>query len=140
MAARRRWTPPLLASSSDLSNNMGEHCCGDSHKRKGKGIFTHQYEQNVEMSTIRSQKIRDALEKLSYEDRVFIDYEFNQTNKISNEILANNHLLRSQVFDLQSQIDILNIRVRLVRESSSIEEAKRLTYFPRESQFTKIND
>lgn len=119
---------------------MGEHCCGDSHKRKGKGIFTHQYEQNVEMSTIRSQKIRDALEKLSYEDRVFIDYEFNQTNKISNEILANNHLLRSQVFDLQSQIDILNIRVRLVRESSSIEEAKRLTYFPRESQFTKIND
>ena len=140
MAERRRWTPLLLDSSLGLSNNMGEHCCGESHKRKGKGIFTHQYEQNIEMGKLRSQKISDALNKLSYEDRMFIDYEFNQINKISSEILANNHSLRSQIFDLQSQIDILNIRVRLVRESSSIDEAKRLTYFPRESQFTKIND
>lgn len=92
------------------------------------------------MSKIKSQKTTDALNKLSYEDKMMITHEFNKLNKASSEILANNHLLRSKIFDLESQIDILNIRVRLVRESSTIEEAKRLTYFPRESEFTKIND
>ena len=140
MVARRLWTPPLLATSSALSNNMGEHCCGGSQKRKGFGVFTHQYEQNVEMSQIRSRKLSEIFEKLSIEDKAILSLEFNGLNRASNEVLASNHMLRSKIIEMESQIDILNTRIELVRSSSNIDEAKRLTYFPRDSQFTKIND
>jgi hypothetical protein len=140
MVARRLWTPPLLVTSSALSNNMGEHCCGGSQKRKGFGVFTHQYEQNVEMSKIKSRKLSEIMEKLSIEDRAIINMEINSILKSSNEVLATNHMLRSRILDLESQVDILNTRIEFVRNSSNIDEAKRLTYFPRESQFTRIND
>jgi hypothetical protein len=119
---------------------MGEHCCGSSQGRKGFGVFTHQHEQNVEMSKIKSRKLSDVMDKLSLEDRVIVSLEFNGLNKASNEVIANNHMLRSRILELDSQIEILSARIELVRLSSDINEAKRLTYFPRESQFTKIND
>ncbi len=80
------------------------------------------------------------MEKLSIEDRAIINMEINSILKSSNEILATNHMLRSRILDLESQVDILNTRIEFVRNSSNIDEAKRLTYFPRESQFTRIND
>jgi hypothetical protein len=119
---------------------MGEHCCGGSQNRKGFGVFTHEYEQNVEMSQIRNKKFSDIFGKLSIEDKAILSLEFNALNRASNEVLANNHMLRSKILEMESQIDILNTRIELVRSSSNIDEAKRLTYFPRDSQFTKIND
>ena len=92
------------------------------------------------MSKIKSRKLSEIMEKLSIEDRAIINMEINSILKSSNEVLATNHMLRSRILDLESQVDILNTRIEFVRNSSNIDEAKRLTYFPRESQFTRIND
>lgn len=92
------------------------------------------------MSQIRENKLAEILGKIPEEERMFINYELNKMNKVSSEILSNNHLLRSKIFDLESQIDLLNIKVKLVRESETLQDAKRATYYPRESQFTRIND
>jgi molybdopterin-biosynthesis enzyme MoeA-like protein len=119
---------------------MGDKCCGGSGKRKGFGVYTHQYEQNVEMSHIRESKLSEILSKIPEEERMFINYKLNKMNKISSEILSSNHLLRSKIFDLESEIELMNIKVKLVRESATLQDAKRATYFPRESQFTRIDD
>lgn len=140
MAARRLWIRLSLATSSALSNYMGEHCCGKSRNRKGFGVYTHQYEENLEMSQIKSRKLADIMDKLSFEERAILNLEFNSINKASSDILANNHSLRSKIYELESKIDILNTRIQFVRQSNNIDEAKRMTYFPRESEFTKIND
>ena len=119
---------------------MGDKCCGGSGKRKGFGVYTHQYEQKVEMSHIRESKLSEILSKIPEEERMFINYEINKMNKVSSEILSSNHLLRSKIFDLESEVELMSIKVKLVRESTTLQDAKRATYFPRESQFTRIDD
>lgn len=119
---------------------MGENCCGGSHKRRGFGVYTSQYEHNIEMSNIRNSKLNSIYEKLSAEDKVILNAEFYSLNKVSNDVIANNHLLRGKILELESQVEMLNFRISLVRGSSSISEAKNSTYFPRSSEFTKIND
>lgn len=118
---------------------MGEECCGGHAKKRGWGIFTDTYYQNVERSSIRRDALNRVIDKFG-SDGVLIKEELNAMNRAGNQVIANNHELRAEIYDLQSEINILTERLRLVRESKTIEDAHKATYFPHESQFRPVND
>ena len=92
------------------------------------------------MNKLNKMKLYDILNKLNYEDRAILELEFNSIKIAGNEVSANNHLLRSKIIELESQVTILTTRIKLVRDALSLNKAKSYTYFPRDSEFTKFND
>ena len=137
MAVRRRWIRLSLDTSLEISNNMGENCCGGNKKPRGWGIYTDDYFIKVQRTKMRKEAM-DRLYKHSPSDGVLINEELNAMNRVGNEIIANNHQLRAEIYDLKSEIGRLSEIVRLVSEAKNMEEVQTAIHFPYNSKFTPL--
>lgn len=118
---------------------MGEGCCGGHAKRRGFGIYANDYYGEMERSSLRKAAVSRIIDS-SGSDGVLLKEELNAMNRAGSQVIATNHELRAEIYDLQSEINILTERLRLVRESKTIEDAHKATYFPHESQFRPVNE
>ena len=137
MAVRRLWMLLSLATSSETSNHMGNNCCGGNEKPRGWGIYTDDYFVKVQRSKMRKEAM-DRLYKHSPSDGVLINEELNAMNRVGNEIIANNHQLSAEIYDLKSEIGRLSEIVRLVSESKNMEEVQTSLHFPYKAKFTPL--
>jgi hypothetical protein len=118
---------------------MSENCCGGKSKPLGWGVYTDQYYINKANSKLRQDAIKRVAAKSS-SDGVLIMEEINAMNRVGNEIIANNHQLRAEIYDLKSEVNRLTEIVRLVSEASTIEEAKTALHFPYPAKFNPIQE
>lgn len=136
MAARRLWMLLSLATSSE-TNNMGDSCCGGNAERRGKGMYTDEYYINKVRADIRSDAVRRVISN-SGSDGVLVMEEINAINRAGNQVIANNHELRAEIYDLKSEIGRLSEVVRLVSESKDMEEVQTALHFPYKSRFNPL--
>lgn len=133
MAVSVPLTLPLLVTSSATSNHMGHECCGGQGHKNNK-VFTNQYHSNVERSALRREKINQILE-LAGKDAVFFIEELNAMNRAGNEVIANNHQLRSEIYDLKSKVAMLEEKVYRLSHAINEEEFNKAKNFPFDTEF-----
>ena len=134
--ARRLWMPLSLDMSSE-TNNMGEGCCGGHAEQRGKGIYTDEYYINKVRADIRSDAVRRVISN-SGSDGVLVMEEINAVNRAGNQVIANNHELRAEMYDLKSEIGRLSEVVRLVSESKNMDEVQTALHFPYKAKFSPL--
>lgn len=137
MAGRRLWMLLSLATSSETSNHMGENCCGGHDNRRGKGIYTDEYYINKVRADLRSDAVRRVISN-SGSDGVLVMEEINAINRAGNQVIANNHELRAEIYDLKSEIGRLSEVVRLVGEAKNMDEVQTALHFPYKSRFSPL--
>lgn len=122
--------------SSETRNHMGNSCCGG----KGhKNVNTDKYYGNVERTNLRMRKIEKILE-LAGEDAIFFREELAMMNRAGSEIIANNHALRAEIYDLKAKNEMLAVKIGKMATASTPEELEKAKNFPFDEAFRKIED
>ena len=115
---------------------MGNSCCGG----KGhKNVNTDKYYGNVERTNLRMRKIEKILE-LAGEDAIFFREELAMMNRAGSEIIANNHALRAEIYDLKAKNEMLVVKISKMSAASTTEELEKAKNFPFDEAFRKIED
>lgn len=136
MAVRRLWMLLSLDTSLEISNHMGESCCG-GNKPRGWGIYTDDYYIKIENTKLR----KSAMEKMYKHfpsDALLIQEELNSMNRVGSEIIANNHQLRAEIYDLKNDIGRLSEIVRLVSEAKNMDDVQSALHFPYKAKFNPL--
>jgi hypothetical protein len=116
---------------------MGNDCCGGHAERRGSGIYTDEYYINKIRADIRSDALLRVVAK-SGSDGVLVMEEINAINRAGNQVIANNHELRAEIYDLKSEIGRLNEIVRLVSEAKNMDEVQTALHFPYKNRFNPL--
>ena len=119
------------------TSNMGDSCCGNHAERRGKGIYTDEYYINKVRADLRSDAVRRVISN-SGSDGVLVMEEINSINRAGNQVIANNHELRAEMYDLKSEIGRLSEVVRLVSESKNMDEVQTALHFPYKAKFNPL--
>lgn len=136
MAARRPLTPLLPHSSSETRNYMGHECCGG----KGhKSVNTDKYYGNVERTNLRHRKIEKILESAG-EDAIFFREELAMMNRAGSEVIANNHSLRAEIYDLKAKNEMLVAKIGKMVTASNTEEFDKAKNFPFDEAFRPVQE
>lgn len=115
---------------------MGNSCCGG----KGhKNVNTDKYYGNVERTNLRHRKIEKILE-LAGEDSIFFREELAMMNRAGNEVIANNHSLRAEIYDLKAKNDMLVAKIGKMSTASTPEELEKAKNFPFDEAFRPIQE
>jgi hypothetical protein len=115
---------------------MGHSCCGG----KGhKNINTDKYYGNVERTKLRMSKIEKILE-LAGNDAIFFREELAMMNRAGSEVIANNHALRAEIYDLKAKNEMLVAKLDRMANATTIEELEKAKHFPFDEAFRKIED
>lgn len=122
---------------SSETSNMGEGCCGGNAERRGKGMYTDEYYINKVRADIRSDAVRRVVSNAG-SDGVLVMEEINSINRAGNQVIANNHELRAEIYDLKNEIGRLSEVVRLVSESKDMEEVQSALHFPYKAKFNPL--
>ena len=122
---------------SSETNNMGEGCCGGHAEQRGRGMYTDEYYINKVRADIRSDAVRRVISN-SGSDGVLVMEEINAVNRAGNQVIANNHELRAEMYDLKSEIGRLSEVVRLVSESKNMDEVQTALHFPYKAKFNPL--
>lgn len=116
---------------------MGEGCCGSHAEKRGRGMYTDEYYLNKVRANIRSDAVRRVISN-SGSDGVLVMEEINAVNRAGNQVIANNHELRAEMYGLKSEIGRLSEVVRLVSESKNMDEVQTALYFPYKAKFNPL--
>lgn len=116
---------------------MGDNCCGNHAERRGKGIYTDEYYINKVRADLRSDAVRRVISN-SGSDGVLVMEEINSINRAGNQVIANNHELRAEMYDLKSEIGRLSEIVRLISESKNMDEVQTALHFPYKAKFNPL--
>ena len=136
MAVRRPSMRLLPHSSLETRNHMGNSCCGG----KGhKNVNTDKYYGNVERTNLRHRKIEKILE-LAGEDSIFFREELAMMNRAGNEVIANNHSLRAEIYDLKAKNDMLVAKIGKMSTALTPEELEKAKNFPFDEAFRPIQE